>query len=463
MDIYSIYIPELGEDVKIKFVHPSKLAEFTTDLGARDSVDFVRYVIEKFVYNAPSVMKKAKDLSEDAKKNLVLALYNGCVMLNPGIDIDQWLQCAYGGIPKPDPETPAELQKSGAKGSLPQRKKAKSKEKAPFKLTRAKIASMGDHLRSRVVGQDEAVSAVEGVLRRSQAGLGDPGRPIGVFLFAGSSGTGKTHLARELHNYVFGTDHDMIRIDCGEYQHKHENQKLLGSPPGYVGHEDGGQLSNMLKDNPNTVVLLDEVEKAHPDLFHTFLRLFDEGVLTDSKGKRLDFQNTIIIMTTNLGNDRIVDSMTARSVGFGQNRGRSLSRDEVIRETDEAIRKMFKPEFLNRIDRTVIFNHLSHDDFHGIAELEVDVISEKLGKKGITLNADESVLEALIAMGVDPVKGARGMKQVRRDQIESVLSDTILDHRCPRGTLFDLFYKDGGFEVNIRRPKSEPLEVTDNA
>jgi ATP-dependent Clp protease ATP-binding subunit ClpA len=456
MDIYTIYVPEIGEDIQIKVISPIDLLDYTREADKIEAEDFPKYVLEKFVFNLPSVLKHVRKMSKASGENFLMAVYNSCVMLNPGLDIDQWLHCAYRGIKTPadveDANGATEEQVQNVKKQLPKQKTDLNK---PFRMTRSKTANLGSYLRSKVVGQEEAIKAVESVLRRSQAGLGDGGRPIGAFLFAGSSGTGKTLLAQELHKYLFGDEYDMIRIDCGEFQHKHENQKLTGSPPGFVGHDEGGQLTNLIKDRPHTVLLLDEVEKAHPDIFDTFLRLLDEGVITDNKGNKLSFHNTVIIMTTNLGNDKVVKSLTGRSVGFSQMVPKSGNppREQVERETMESIRNTFKPEFLNRLDKIVIFNHLTHKDFKHIVELELEVTDNKLSKRGITLNVADSAIEAMVEIGVDPVKGARGIKQVRREKIESLFSDLILDQRCPRGTVFDLFYEEE-FKVDIRKPRA---------
>lgn len=279
-------------------------------------------------------------------------------------------------------------------------------------------------------------------------------------------GVGKTHLANTLHKYLFGADMPMVRIDCGEFQHKHENQKLIGSPPGYVGHDEGGQLVNQVKQNPNTVVLLDEIEKAHPDLWNTFLRVFDDGVLTDAKGELVNFKNTIIIMTTNLGNDKTTENMLASGAGFTKDISYKLGtrivpdRSIVERNTNNAIKKHFKPEFLNRIDKIVIFNFLSEKDCQHIARLEMSIVIDKLSKKGYQIEYSDNVLSGLINKGIDAVKGARGLSQIRRDQIESPIADTLVYSVVPRGTTFHIDYEDEQFKFEVQKPhkKSEIKE-----
>jgi len=285
---------------------------------------------------------------------------------------------------------------------------------------------------------------VVSALKRSQVGLNDKNRPLGIFLFAGSSGVGKTHLANTLHKYLFSEEYPMVRIDCGEFQHKHENQKLIGSPPGYVGHDEGGQLVNLVKKNPYTVVLLDEVEKAHIDLWNTFLRVFEDGILTDGKGEEVSFLNTVIIMTTNLGNDKTVDYLLSGGTGFNKSTHAKTgtkqmpAKEMVEKNTLDAVRKHFRPEFINRLDKIIVFNHLERKDLEKIAELEMSVIMDKLSKKGYSINYTDDVISALLDKGVDTVKGARGLSQVRREKMEDQLADILIKTVPPRGTVFEI-------------------------
>jgi ATP-dependent Clp protease ATP-binding subunit ClpC len=331
------------------------------------------------------------------------------------------------------------------------------------KLTRQKFLGLEGHLKSNIIGQDNAIDSIVSALKRSQVGLNDKNRPLGVFLFAGSSGVGKTHLANTLHKYIFGEDFSMVRIDCGEFQHKHENQKLIGSPPGYVGHDEGGQLVNLVKKNPSTVVLLDEVEKAHPDLWNTFLRVFEDGILTDGKGEEVNFQNTVIIMTTNLGNEKTVDYLLGSGTGFNRNINYKLAttqappKELVEKNTLEAVRKHFRPEFINRLDKIVVFNHLAQQDYEKIAELEMSIVIDKLAKKGYSVSYSHSVITALLAKGVDTVKGARGLSQIRREQMEDKLADILIKTIPPRGSLFEISYKDkeDDFTFLIKKPEKQ--------
>jgi ATP-dependent Clp protease ATP-binding subunit ClpA len=463
--VYDIYIPELNRYVKFKVLPPEEIKKIMDDISDYDPSEHMRTVVENFVFNMRhEIVDALKLLSEDAGEMAIEALFNGCVMLNPGLDIDSWVRIAYSGVkPMPsnklekkltklDPsEIPPDLMEKANKAF-----NAKTNDtKKPPKITKAKINNLAKHLKTKIIGQDEAVETVANALKRSMTGMNDEGRPLGVFLLAGSSGTGKTLLAKELHTYLFGKEYDLVRIDCGEFQQKHENQKLIGSPPGYIGHEDGGMLTSKMREQPQTVVLLDEVEKAHPDIWNTFLRVFDEGLLTDNKGKEVSFRNSVIIMTTNLGNDKVVESLTGKGTGFSARINIDLSSKEIPKRevvekiANEAIRKSFKPEFLNRIDKVIVFNHLSYEDYLEIARLEIDIVDKKLMKKGFILNSDDTVLEGLVDKGVNTIFGARGMSRVRREEIEDKIAGLIMDNTFKRGTIFEISYFNTIFKINI--------------
>ena len=450
--VYEIYIPELNRYVKFKVLPPEEIKKIMDDISDYDPSDHMRTVVENFVYNMKhDVIDALKLLSDEAGELAIEALFNGCVMLNPGLDIDSWVRIAYSGTKILSDTSSKELEH--VQDKKPQEKKQQVQKNT--KPTKAKINNLSKHLKNKIIGQNEAIDSVCGVLKRSVSGMGDETRPLGVLLFAGSSGTGKTHLARELHNYVFGGKHELIRVDCGEFQQKHENQKLIGAPPGYIGHEDGGMLTGRVKDNPNTVILLDEVEKAHPDLWNTFLRIFDEGMVTDNKGKQVSFRDAIIIMTTNLGNDKIVEMLTGKGTGFAAKIETQLStkespdRNMVEKLAKESIKKMFRPEFLNRIDKTIVFNHLTDDDYLKIAQLEIDVVDTKLMKKGFILNYEEAVLKGLVEKGVDTIYGARGIARIRRDEIEDLIAEKIMSTQISRGSIFELNYFNNLFTVEV--------------
>jgi ATP-dependent Clp protease ATP-binding subunit ClpA len=260
-------------------------------------------------------------------------------------------------------------------------------------------------------------------------------------------------------NFINGDAYDLVRIDCGEFQHKHENAKIIGAPPGYVGYDDGGQLTTAVAKHPHTVVLLDEVEKAHSDLWHTFLRVFDEGVLTDGTGDKVSFKDTIIIMTTNLGNREVVEDMIGDTIGFGSmNFIANTARRERI--AMKALRKSFAPELLNRIDKVVVFNHLTEANFGDIAALELLTVGMKLAKKGFSLAPEPAVIAYMASQCTDSVENARKLSQIRRDEIENLLADEILDHSHPRGTVFQLSRRDGLFQVTVPKQLEKPATMT---
>ena len=468
MNIYQIYVPELGLYVKYKVLNPDEAKNLVAEIQEKTGKQYRKAILESVIYNIKTdVADSLRSMSRGAAEKCLDALYAGCVMLNPGLDPDQWIDLAYAkastlaqkpGIKKPDLDSlPAELEDFFNKTFKKEDKKPLPKAK---KISKEKFLGLEQHLKSNIIGQDNSIDSIVSALKRSQAGMNDENRPLGVFLFAGASGVGKTHLANTLHKYLFGAESSMVRIDCGEFQHKHENQKLIGSPPGYIGHEDGGQLINLIKKYPNTVVLLDEVEKAHQDLWNTFLRVFDDGMLTDNKGKQVSFRNAIIIMTTNLGNDKVADNLLRSSAGFNARVDYSFKtrqapeRSIVEKNTLEEIRKHFKPEFINRLDKIVIFNHLSTDDMKKIAELEMAIVKEKLLNKGYSVIYSDSVIDAMLEKGVDSIRGARGLAQIRREMIEDKIADTLINSLVPRGSIFNIDYEES-FNISIKKSKKE--------
>ncbi len=278
---------------------------------------------------------------------------------------------------------------------------------------REKLLHMED-LHNRVVGQDEAVVAVANAVRRSRAGLSDPNRPSGSFLFLGPTGVGKTELTKALGNFLFDSDDAIIRIDMSEFMEKHSVSRLVGAPPGYVGYEEGGVLTEAVRRKPYSVVLFDEVEKAHPDVFNILLQVLDDGRLTDSQGRVIDFKNTVIVMTSNLG------SSDVRELGEGAS-------DEDVRATVmNAVSQHFRPEFINRIDELVVFHSLKKSQIRGIADIQLDRLRARLAERDIRLNVDDQAFDILIDAGFDPVYGARPLKRAIQQQVENPLAQKIL-------------------------------------
>ena len=292
-----------------------------------------------------------------------------------------------------------------------------------------KLVKMEERLHERVIGQAEAVEAVSNALRRSRSGLADPNRPIGSFLFLGPTGVGKTELARALAEFMFDDEHAMVRIDMSEYMEKHSVARLIGAPPGYVGYDEGGQLTEAVRRRPYAVVLLDEIEKAHPDVFNTLLQLMDDGRLTDGQGRTVNFTNTVLIMTSNVGSDAIA----AEAV------------DERIREQVEgAVNATFKPEFLNRIDDVVIFHRLSRQDIGQIVELQVELLAERLRReREVTIELTDEARTLLGNLGYDPTYGARPLKRVIGKQLIDKLALALLEGRFSDGDTIQVEVADG--------------------
>ncbi|GAA5192457.1 ATP-dependent chaperone ClpB [Ferrimonas gelatinilytica] len=279
---------------------------------------------------------------------------------------------------------------------------------------RDKLLKMESHLHQRVVGQDEAVDAVANAIRRSRAGLGDPGRPIGSFLFLGPTGVGKTELCKALAHFMFDTTEAMVRIDMSEFMEKHSVARLVGAPPGYVGYEEGGYLTEAVRRKPYSVILLDEVEKAHPDVFNILLQVLDDGRLTDGQGRTVDFRNTVIIMTSNLGSDQIQQH-------FGE-----LDYNELKDLMQGVLNQAFRPEFLNRVDDVVVFHPLEQAQIAAIARIQLDRLEKRLADKGYQLDIDQTTLEFLASAGFDPVFGARPLKRAIQNKLENPLAQQIL-------------------------------------
>ena len=297
-------------------------------------------------------------------------------------------------------------------------------------------------IHKRVIGQEEAVVAVSQAIRRARVGLKDPGRPIGSFLFLGPTGVGKTELSKALAEAMFGDENAMIRLDMSEYMEKHTVSRLVGSPPGYVGFEEGGQLTEKVRRKPYAVVLFDEIEKAHPDVFNILLQVLEDGILTDSQGRRVDFRNTIIIMTSNLG-ARLI---TEKRISFGfsgadspEDADTAAIKEKVMAE----VKREFRPEFLNRIDDIVVFRKLGREELDQVAELMLAGLKDRAGKLGVELRFAPSAVEAVAKEGFDPVYGARPLRRVIQERIENPLSEKLLDGFAPPGTRLVCEYKEG--------------------
>jgi ATP-dependent Clp protease ATP-binding subunit ClpC len=303
-----------------------------------------------------------------------------------------------------------------------------------------KLMNMESELQGSVIGQDDAIKKIVRAIRRNRAGLKDPNRPIGSFIFLGPTGVGKTYLAKVLAKYLFDSEDALIRIDMSEYMEKFAVSRLVGAPPGYVGYEEGGQLTEKVRRKPYSIVLLDEIEKAHPDVFHLLLQVLDDGQLTDSLGRKVDFKNTIIIMTSNIGSRQLKDF--GQGVGFGT-QAKKDGKDEYSRSVIEnALKRSFAPEFLNRIDDVLIFNSLEKTDIHKIIDVELKKVYKRIEEMGFTLELTEKAHDYVAEKGWDDQYGARPLKRAIQKYVEDVLAEEIIKTKINIGEKIVIDYDD---------------------
>ena len=295
-----------------------------------------------------------------------------------------------------------------------------------------KLRNLEKVLHSRVIGQNEAVTAVAKAIRRGRVGLKDPKRPIGSFIFCGPTGVGKTELCKALAEALFGDESALIRVDMSEYMEKHSVSKLVGSPPGYVGFEEGGQLTEKVRRKPYSVILFDEIEKAHPDVFNILLQILDDGQLTDSQGRRVDFKNCVIIMTSNVGARNISEP---KSLGFASERSAADVQKNIRSGVTEELKRMFRPEFLNRVDDIIVFSQLSEDEIAEIARLMLSSLEKRLEANGINASFDDSAVRLLAKEGFDPVYGARPLRRAIQSKVEDLIAEKMLDGEINQGSL----------------------------
>jgi ATP-dependent Clp protease ATP-binding subunit ClpB len=311
---------------------------------------------------------------------------------------------------------------------------------------RQKLLQLEGHLHQRVIGQQEAVAAVAAAIRRARAGMKDPGRPIGSFLFMGPTGVGKTELARALAAFLFDSEDAMVRIDMSEYMEKHAVSRLVGAPPGYIGYEEGGQLSEAVRRRPYSVVLLDEVEKAHPDVFNILLQVLDDGRITDSQGRVVDFRNTIIVMTSNVGSEHILNVA-----------GDDANYDKMHKRVTDALRKHFRPEFLNRVDDLIIFHTLKREELRQIVVIQIKRIERLLAEQKISLELTERALDYIVNAGYDPVYGARPLKRAIQREIENPIATKILETTFGEGDTIVIDCVNNALNFS----KKEPMRVVE--
>lgn len=303
-----------------------------------------------------------------------------------------------------------------------------------------KLLNMEQIMHERIVGQDKAVSSIARAIRRGRVGLKNPNRPLGSFIFLGPTGVGKTELCKTLAEAMFGNEDAIVKLDMSEYMEKHTVSKLIGAPPGYVGFDEGGQLTEKIRRKPYSVVLFDEIEKAHPDVFNMLLQILEDGVLTDSQGRKVSFKNSIIIMTSNVGASKITDNKTA--LGFGGGEGGQLDIETLVMED---LKKTFKPEFLNRVDEIIVFNQLEKDDIKEIAKRMLKSLEKRLKDLEIDVEFTDEAISALAEAGFDKVYGARPLRRAIQQKIEDPLSELILEEKITANSKCTVDFKDGRF------------------
>ncbi len=316
-----------------------------------------------------------------------------------------------------------------------------------------KLSKLGDMLKGKVIGQDEAVKKVVKAIQRNRAGLKDPNKPIGSFIFLGPTGVGKTQLAKVLARTMFESEDALIRIDMSEYMEKFAVSRLIGAPPGYVGYEEGGQLTEKVRRKPYSVVLLDEIEKAHPDVFNLLLQTLDDGMLTDSLGRKIDFKNTVIIMTSNIGSRELKDF--GGGVGFNTSTKKTQSDDYGKSVIQNALKRAFAPEFLNRIDDVIMFNPLTQEDIHKIIDVELVGLVKRIETNGYILEITDTAKTFIAEKGFDPNFGARPLKRAIQKYIEDPLAEEIINEKLAEGDTIKLDMADGEIKIKITKPKKK--------
>jgi ATP-dependent Clp protease ATP-binding subunit ClpC len=319
-----------------------------------------------------------------------------------------------------------------------------------------KLLNMGEELKGRVIGQEEAIKKLTKAIQRTRVGLKDPKKPIGSFIFLGPTGVGKTELAKTLATYLFDKEDSLIRIDMSEYMEKFSVSRLVGAPPGYVGYEEGGQLTEKVRRKPYSVVLLDEIEKAHPDVFNILLQVLDDGILTDGLGRRVDFRNTIIIMTSNIGVRDLKDF--GAGIGFA-NRAKADNMDEIMKSTiQSALKKAFSPEFLNRLDDVVVFNSLSKEDIFKIIDISLGKLFHRITDLGYKIELTEKAKDFLANKGYDQQYGARPLNRAIQKYLEDAIAEEILKGDLSEGDVITADYADEATELTLSVRKKEKAD-----
>jgi ATP-dependent Clp protease ATP-binding subunit ClpC len=318
-----------------------------------------------------------------------------------------------------------------------------------------RLLDMENELRMSIIGQEEAIDAISKAVRRARAGLKDPRRPVGSFIFLGPTGVGKTELTKSLARFLFGSEEALIQLDMSEFMERHTVSRLVGAPPGYVGFEEAGQLTEALRRRPYSIVVFDEIEKAHPEAHNMLLQIMEEGHLSDARGRKVDFRNAIIVMTSNVGADMI---KRQTSLGFSlkvdEATEERLAYEDMRKKLLDSLRRVFRPEFINRLDSVIVFRSLTRDNIKQIVQLELDKVARRLEEHDVTLTATPAALEKLADMGFDPDMGARPLRRVIQQKVEDPLSDSLLSGTFEKGENITVDLKED--EIVLLRPEGEP-------
>jgi len=432
------FCESLDRFVAIRTFTPQQRAELFQNVKINDKKSYKRLIINAAVVNyldeiAPTVF--GNDEYPLLGEIIEQELYNLCIKVNPGLDIKEVT------IPVSNEE---------ADSSIPLLDTSHEAESIPESN---RLLNLEDEVKKRIVGQDEAVQVVCRAIRKAKVGLRSPRRPIGSFIFLGQTGVGKTELAKVVNHCLNGADSELVRIDCSEYAMSHEYAKLIGAPPGYIGHNDGGYLTEAVKGRPQAVVIFDEIEKAHRKVHNILLQILDEGVLTDSKGQIVSFRDTVIIMTSNIGVESLDRLETA--IGFGAQK-QKVSQDLRSQETRKALEKMFPPEFLNRIDEIVVFRPLERGDNIMIIDILLAEVRERLSNLGLGITFTQEAKEFLVDNGTDLKYGARPLRRAIHRFVENPLAELILNSSVRKNDQITASVQEGGqnlhFETKARRP-----------
>ena len=315
-----------------------------------------------------------------------------------------------------------------------------------------KLVRMEDELRKRVVGQDTALEKISSAVKRSRVGISEPDRPIGSFMFLGPTGVGKTELAKALAGFMFNDDQALVRVDMSEYMERHSISRMLGAPPGYVGHEEAGSLTETVRHRPYSVLLFDEIEKAHPEVFNVLLQVLDDGRLTDAKGRTVNFKNTVIIMTSNVGAE-FIDRMG--TIGFVSGEDKEEVKYENAKDkARESLKDRFRPEFLNRLDEIIMFDVLSHEAIERIVEIQIEIVIKRLSEKEITLKVSNNAIKHLAEEGYNPSYGARPLKRLIQDKIMTPIAQMMVSRGIMSGGAVSVDVRDQKFIFDVRKGRA---------